>query len=474
MKQQELESKSAFQKKMSNNFYLFTRTVFAASFDTFQAGNYIHQVCDFLQDNKKTVRIGPKDHFKSTSLYAFLAWKIWKAREEGGFGCFYFSYDKSLAFYHLAKLKTLIKMNPFFSELKDYKAPAEGILKFAWEQGDYCVIKPKGLLTFKRGIHEKIILVDDPFQDPASLVDPVIVRKVNQIFKDQILDMPLQDGYLHVVMTPQTKDDFCYDANMMGRFKVLSQPVIFLRDGKDAALWPEHMNLQELYKRRQERGEKTFMKEYMCMPSVAAESFWSREAVERMMIGGLVQVPELKSDNIVSAGWDIGKFRHPAFICVFEKIDGTWFERFFEFMDGWDYSAQVEEANSVVKRFGADFAYFDATGREVEGFREKKTLDAIWQPVIFKTETKWKMANNMESLRTQNKLFFVPSSRQKNQLLVVDNSLQAMETIEGHGEPFFAAGLALLAEFEMKKLQPMRSFVIPKPRSSPFGKHVNR
>ncbi len=474
MKEKEARDRMELESKLCNNFHLFTEVVFAASFESFHSGDYLADVCDFLQNNKKTVRIGPKDHFKSSSLYSFLLWHIWRARREGGFGCFYFSYDKSLAFYHLAKLKTIIKTNPFFSELVDYKAPAEGVLKFAWERGDYCTIKPKGMLTFKRGIHEKIILIDDPFQDPANLIDPILVKKVNSVFKDQIMDMPLQDGFLHVVMTPQTEGDFCYDRNLMSRFNVLSQPAEIIENGKKRALWPEHMPLEELLLRRHERGEKTYMREYMCQPSISTDSFWSRPDAEKMMIPGLKIFGGLETENIVSAGWDIGKFRHPAFITVFEKSEGIWLQRYFEFMDGWDYSKQVDAANDIAKRYQVDFAFFDATGREVEGFREKKILDKIWEPVIFKVETKWKMANNMESLRTQGKLFFIPNYRQLNQLLVVNNQLQALETIEGHGEPFFAAGLALLAEFRQKKKMPLGFAVIPLKERSIFGSHVNR
>jgi len=466
---EELKEKSAeeFRKELCNDFYVFVKTVFAASFDSFQDGEYIKQVCDFLQHNKKTVRIGPKDHFKSMSLYAFLAWQIWKARYEGGFGAYYFSYDKSQSFYHLNKLKAMIKSNPFFKDLIDFKSTAEGILKFGWNDSkEFCTIKPKSLQGFKRGIHEKIILVDDPFQDPANRFDPVIVRKINEIFKSQIMDMPYQDGYLHVVMTPQTKDDFCLDQNLMGRFKVLSQPAISSDAfGKKKALWPEHMSLEEIEIRRKERGEKTFMREYMCQPSFEADAFWPYVKVEPML-GNLAPLTELKTENIVCAGWDIGKHRHPAHISIFEKVEGVWYQRYQKFMDGWDYSEQVEHANELIQRFSVDYAYFDNTSREVESFREQGILKRPWQPVIFKTETKWKMANNMERLRTEKKLFFIRNDRQTNQLQVVNNSLKALETVEGHGEPFFTAGLALLAELEVKRVPLKGSIVIMRPKVS--------
>lgn len=412
----------------------------------------------------------------STSLYAFLMWKIWKSRLEGGFGCFYFSYDKSLSFYHLSKLKMLIKSNPYFEDLVDYKATAEGLLKFAWEgTHEFCTIKPKGLLSFKRGIHEKIILVDDPFQDPANMLDPVIVKKINEIFKSQIIDMPLLNGNLHVVMTPQTNDDFCFDKALMERVNVLSQPAEFL-DEKNIrrARWPEHMPLTELEIRRRERGEKVYMKEYMCQPSFSSDSFWQREVVGRMLDTSLFQMQELKTDNIVTAGWDVGKFRHPAHINFFERVGDIWFQRYQEFMDGWDYSAQVEHVNDLTKRLQVDYGFFDATGREIESFRERKILNPIWQPVIFKTETKWRMVNNMEGLRERGRLKLIPHARQINQLLVVNNSLDAMETIEGHGEPFFSMAMALLAEFEIGK-SPVKSIgIIPRQKVSPFGRHVNR
>jgi len=466
--------KEKFSKKVSNDFALFTDFVFRESVEGYRGGEYIKTVCDFLQHNKKTVRIGPKDHFKSSSLYSFLMWQIWRAQTEGGFGCFYFSYDRSQAFYHLSKLKTFIKTNPYFENIVDYKMLAEGLLKFSWNGKDFCVIKPKGLLSFKRGIHERIILVDDPFQDPANLLDPVIVKKINEIFKTQIMDMPFIDsGLLHVVMTPQTNDDFCFDSALMERVKVLSQPAEYLDSttNEKKALWPEHMPLSELETRRRERGDRVYMKEYMCQPGFSADSFWSREKVERMLDVSLFHLHELKSENTVTAGWDVGKFRHPAHITIFERVGDIWFQRFQEFMDGWDYSAQVDEANSLIKRFGIDFGYFDATGREIESFRERKILNPIWKPVIFKTETKWKMANNVEGLREKGRIKLIPNQRQTNQLLVVNNSLQAFETIEGHGEPFFSILMALMAEFELGRTPIKGIGIIPRRKISPFGKH---
>jgi len=467
--------KEKFAKKLSNDFALFTDFVFSESYEVFHSGKYVKEVCDFLQYNKKTVRIGPKDHFKSNSLYSFLMWQIWKAQFEGGFGCFYFSYDRSLSFYHLSKLKALIKSNPYFEDIIDHKTMAEGLLKFSWDGKHFCTIKPKGLLSFKRGIHEKIVLVDDPFQDPANMLDPVVVKKINEIFKTQIMDMPFMDvGQLHVVMTPQTNDDFCFDQNLMERFRVISQPAEYIdKAGQKRALWPEHMPLTELEIRRRERGEKVYMREYMCQPGYASDSFWSREKIERMLDPSLFQTQSLKSENIVGAGWDIGKFRHPAHITIFEKINGTWFQRYQEFMDGWDYSAQVERANDLTKRLKVDYGFFDATGREIESFREQGILDRRWKPVIFKTETKWKMVNNMEGLREKGLLKLIPHTRQINQLMVVNNQLQAFETIEGHGEPFFSIAMALMAEFEIGRTPLKGSIVNMRPKVSLANNHTH-
>lgn len=820
---------------------MFVQEIFAASFEQFQDGHYVRRVCDLLQNNNKTVRIGPKDHFKSTSLYAFIMWQIWKAKKDGGFGCFYFSYDRSLSFYHLNKLKTLIKMNPFFDEIVDYKTTAEGLLKYGWKPGEYCTVKPKGMLclrgdqkiltsngekpiwkvnigefvlskdgkqheilnkfrkysydnllqikvrnlldpliaskehklfaiknpgcfqkrkgvefcfpycsrkekhcsfkefpkpewfeaqqlnkgdilvypkikeksvskyskdvlrlfgyylaegclnrvidklgrkrggrirwtihskeidikediqmivkkyfngsvyswpksenclelgtiniklcrilfeefgkgakskripfwietlefddfieflkgywlgdgyknapcfslcsanknilmsiqrslfnfdiasyliqfdsckekgfvafrlesfsqklcdalgkkinkpktnvqriwfdkdfaylpiikiqqikqdgvifdltikdehnyiansilvsnSFKRGIHEKIILVDDPFQDPANLIDPVIVKKINDIFRTQIIDMPFQDGYLNVVTTPQTMEDFTYDKALMNRFKVLIQPCFITNSqGEKIALWPEHMSLEELEARRKERGEKVFLKEYYCQPAYSTDAFWNRGKVEAINKHELFNMTSLSSQNIVTAGWDIGKFRHPAHITIFERVDGIWLQRYTEFMDGWDYKDQVDHANDLVNRFNIDYAFFDATGREIEGFREKKILNKIWSPIIFKTESKWRMANNMDKLRTDNCLFLIPDDRQTNQLIVVNNSLKAIETPEGHGEPFQSIGLALLAEFNLNKTPVRKTIIIPREKVSIFGRHA--
>lgn len=458
-------------KLISNNFYLFVTKVFSKGFDNFQSGSYMKDVCEFLQSSKKTVRIAPKDHMKSNLLYAHIMWNIWKARYDRGFSAFYFSYDSSLAFYHLSNLKKLIDKNPFFDELTDYKISAEAVLKYAWEPGEYCTIKPKSMLSFKRGIHERMIYVDDPFQDPANRLDPIIVSKINEIFKTQIMDMPFQDGELHCVLTPQTKDDFCFDRDLMTRFKVLIQPAISAgSDGQPRALWPEHMPLEELEIRRKERGEKVFQQEYMCTPVYSSNCFWTREQLESMIDGSLPAMRELQTTNLVSLGWDIGKFRHPAHVAIFERVGNVWIQRYQEFMDGWDYTTQVDHVNSLIKRFSVKRGFYDATRGEVEIFREQKVLSPVLRPVIFSSEQKWKMATNMDRLRTQGRLKLLQDRRQTNQFLVVNDALQAVETHEGHGEPFWTAAMALMADIEANRGPPLRgSYVIPmrkfKPRS---------
>lgn len=439
-------------KNSKEDFYFFVQNVWSFSFPKFKDGQYIKDTCNFMQGKRKTLRIAPKDHAKSFLLQAYLAWKILKSKDDGVFGAFYFSYEWNLSVYHLSNLKKNLLDNPMFKELglKDYKSIADSVLKLSFDGESFINIKPKSLLQFKRGLHEKFIFVDDPFQDPSNLLDPLLIHRINHIFKSQIMDMPfVENGELHVVTTPQSLQDFSFDKALMSRFKVRITPAISVINGIKKELWIEHMNLNELEIRRKERGDRIFNVEYLCQPAHSADSFFSHASLNSMINPSLRPIRNLKTKNIVSIGWDIGKFRHPAHISVFEKVKKVWIQRYQEFMDGWDYKDQLENAQDLVDNMSVDCVFYDATRGELEAFREKGEMDeGVFRPVIFKVKEKWKMANNVDALRSDKLIQLLNDDRHTRQILVVNKDLQAVASKDGHGESFVTLGLALLAEID--------------------------
>lgn len=438
-------------QKAKYSFKFFVNNIFSKSFDHFVGGKYIDDTCDFLQNNKKTIRIAPKDHFKSTSFYAYFMWKLMFPKTHN-LVAHYFSYEPNMAAYHTRNIKKLIELNPFFEGFEDLKPNADSILSYAVPTKNLYRRKtvslyPQSLLAFKRGIHSPLIFVDDPLQDPENRLNPKNIEKINRIIKTQILDMPTKNGELHIVGTPQTPNDFFFDVDVTYRFKVKIMPAV-VDEKRKIALWPEHMPFEELMIRKRERGERVFNQEYNCVPMTETDSWISRAEIQKVIDYSLPKnLRELKTENKVILGWDIGKKRHPSHIAIFEVMpDGTYVQRYSRFLDGWDYTRQVKLVNSLMDRFSVDSGYYDSTRGELEAIKENVGLHPRLRGVNFTQKKKFKMATKFEAKIYDNKIKLLDDFRQTDQICAVNSDLQAAETAAGHGESFWSISLCFADE----------------------------
>jgi len=262
--------------KSSTDFVYFVNHVFSLSEKHFIGGEHVDNTARFLSQSKRTIRVSARNHFKSFSFYAHFMWKLMFEGSVSNLEAQYFSFNADLASYHISKIKKCISVNPYFRDIIDGKLTAESVIKYSWDGKHWTTLHPHGLIQFKRGIHCDIVYVDDPFQDPDNELNQAVIYKINEIFKSNILDMPKEpDGELHCAGTPQTNNDFFFDKATTARFDVLIQPAIQknLITGEEYALWPEWMDLEELYKKREERTARIFSKEYLCTPVYSTKGF---------------------------------------------------------------------------------------------------------------------------------------------------------------------------------------------------------
>ena len=440
------------------DFPTFINHVFAASFDQFVGGAYIDQVARFLDGSKRTARVGARDHFKSTSLYARFMWHLFRTRHHN-FEAHYFSYGQDMSGYHIEKIKKLIKPNPYFALCRDLKATADSVGAWTWDGEHTVTLDPKSLLSFKRGIHPEWIAVDDPFQDPENKLEPTTILKINDVFKKQILDMPKVGGELHVVGTAQTPQDFFFDQTVMRRFSVSVEPAI-VSEAQRIARWPEHMDFDELMERREERGHKVFAQEYLCSPVYTEDAWLEEEELKACVDPSLInynpfKLPEgVVFDGDITAGWDLGKKRHPSHFVVFETKDGVSRQLHGKWMEGWDYSnksgefepnhpTQLEYVKEALKAFGIDYLQYDATRGELEGLKDAKKLPEEFEGVIFTKKRMVAMATTLSDRVRHGSVKLLDDPRQTNQMLAVNNSLQAIESPQGHGDSFWSVAMAL-------------------------------
>jgi hypothetical protein len=450
--------------KATEEFKFFVLNIFSESFPKFKRGQFLEDLCDWMQGNDWFMRISARDHFKSTSLYADFMWRLLKHAYENK-EYHYFSYQDTMAGYHISKIKRLIYNNPFYKDCTDMKTMAESVMKYSWDskyKGDKAHIitmESHGLMSFKRGIHCDGVYVDDPFQDPDNKLLLTKVYKINDIIKTQILDMPKE--FCKIVGTPQTTDDFFFDRNLRDKFSVMIQSAE--KDHKNqVALWPEHMSWNELQSRKIIRGKKIYSQEYLCTPAYS-ENSWFTEAeimkvinpdLRNMSIFDIIKSPE-KIDTI--GGWDLGKKRHPSHLSVFQiRIkDGkrTAVQIHEVFFDQWDYAGnddgqfdpdhptQISYIKQAIRNFKIDKLFADGTRGELTTIQERGELPPEIELVTFTIKEKYSMATEFEKGVNEKYIELQNDPRMIRQILAVTNDLQAVETHEGHGDAFWSTAL---------------------------------
>jgi len=439
-----------------DGFPIFVQHIFSQSVDlfknqTFVCGEFPLDIAKWMNGNEKTLRVSAKDHFKSMSFYAHIMWKILRLkRVKKNREINYFSYGEGMASYHLAKIKTGIKMNPYFSSVIDLKPTADSILAYSWDGKKKVTAHPRGLLEFKRGIHCHDVYVDDPFQDPENKLIPVKINKINDAMKTQILDMFQNE--CHIAGTAQTSNDFFFDDNFVSRFSRRILPAV--KDEKaQLTLWPEWMNWDELMAKKKERGEKVFNQEYLCSPVYSENAFieskdrlysvvsltnpnynieqWKKEMERRAKAR-----EETETDRI--GGWDLGKKGHPAHFCVFERRKNKRVQIHDHWFDREDYTKQLQYIKEYMEAMNMYRVFYDSTRGELEMLEETGELPGEFEGVHFTFKGKHRMAGALDRAISAKEIELLNIPRTLNQMMIVNNELQAPDTPEGHADSFWS------------------------------------
>lgn len=148
----ELKKTVEILRKSQSSFYYFTKTIFKEGFPQFVDGKYIEESCNYLQKYSRTMRVAARSSFKSTSFYDFIQFLIMFEGIKRDLDIYYFSYNENQAGAHIGNIKSLIAKNPYFSELKNLKPLAENVAAYTWDNQHIIRIRPRGLVSFSRGM----------------------------------------------------------------------------------------------------------------------------------------------------------------------------------------------------------------------------------------------------------------------------------------------------------------------------------
>ena len=260
------------------NFPHFIEFVFPQSFKKSTPAHHLLAWAERVQNNKKTATLSARKHLKSTLMYAYIMWRLFKTTENEEW--LYMSYTEPLSRYHTSNIKKLVRQNPFFKDYKDL-SNAESILKYTLDNTNTFTVQPASIMRFNRGWHGAGIICDDILADPTNELNPTIVNTITNTFFEEVLSLPIEGGEIHLVGTAQhTEDVFFQIKNKAPSFNWESYPAIS-DENNQKTLWPEMFPYTRLVQIRDEEiGEKAFNKEYQCSPVWSEEAYFKREQIQ--------------------------------------------------------------------------------------------------------------------------------------------------------------------------------------------------
>ena len=436
------------------SFWEFTRDIWSQGFEHpeyFQAwhvGKLTEEVEKCIEDNLNYLAILPRAHFKSTILgHAFSIWRSLKI--QGNANILYLSYSDTMAKYHISEINKEVNRNPLLKDMMTNRAPkADFTFRYDTGNGGSAEILHGGLFSFKRGMHVNgALIADDILKDPESPLALGQMNKIEDHFLTESLFIPNKGVPVVIVGTPMMPGDLLTILEKDDRFVTRKMPALDPEPGR-RVLMPE-LYSEEWLLEQQKAKPKSFASEFLLQPHFNTEAYFDSEDIEKCEDANLRSLPTTMKHNFaddedVFAGFDVGKKRHPSHLVVFrrkgervEQIHQSW-------LDGWDYSEQIEYLNEAAENFGLTKGYIDNTRGELED----RGLDRTWYPLSFTLKSKNNMAHIFEQYVHSGNLFLIRDTRQRQQILSVNNELKAPETPMGHGDAFFSIAMALQAAYE--------------------------
>ncbi len=457
---QELKEKVQILSEAHKSLYLFTKDIFSKSFINFIGGDYVEQSCNELQKYDRTMRLAFRSGFKSTSFYSKIMRDTMFRGIKEDLDIRYFSYKEELAGWHISNIKSLIGKNPYFTEIINLKGSAENVAQYTWDKKHMIKIRPVGIVSASRGLKADSIYCDDILSDPANPIHPTIILKINSLFKSVVLESLKPGGEIHIIGSPLSQADLYFDPAIQKEFHTTFHPAIKKdNDGNEISTWPEFYSLEQIKKKVFVMGEKAFQAEMMMEPYYSTDSYFKKEQLRKDVVNPRLKnirlVEGFNTPNLVVAGLDVGRKKHPSAFEVFEIKDGKAIQIHRKIMKGWKYYSgksfdplhptQVEYCREAIKNFGIGYLYFDATRGEFLGAEDSGLLTPHFVPIVFVPKMRVQMATDFEKAVLNKQLELLDDEDMLNSVCSVTNDLLSIETALGtHGDEFWAVALALI------------------------------
>jgi len=199
----------------------------------------------------------------------------------------------------ISRIKTVIETNEFLNTIKFDRTNKSRVRIL--EKGNRNRIDSLSFGSSIRGLHPRIVIVDDPLNERDSN------ESIYKFFFADMLPLVKHDGYLQVVGTPFGYDDLYSELKKPEKhFNVSTYPAI--KAGTDEVLWPERWSYDLLMERKALQGDWLFSREYLCNPIDDSTSIFPSDLVKGCIDTriGFQEYPNPNYRYTIGVDWSIG------------------------------------------------------------------------------------------------------------------------------------------------------------------------
>ncbi len=281
------------------NFSDFVQDVYSKSFPGCSFNTWhIHHLCSLFQKvlddpmNKYLLSVLPRYHLKSSILgYAATIFRMLTTYGEG----LYTSYKEELAGIHLFHIKEIIRRNEELSKVFVDLSPQSDVTVNYKIGNNRCKIYSSGILGVKRGLHTQLICIGDDLmgdlQNPMTFTE---IEKTIRIFEAELMNIPNKECPLIVFGTVISENDLLFHLKEKDKFRehMVWMPALY-PDGEHEVLWEDMYNREWLEQRKIDGGWKAFSTEFLLIPVLSTEAFFSKDQLDTVIDKNLInyQVP---------------------------------------------------------------------------------------------------------------------------------------------------------------------------------------
>ena len=267
------------------------------------------------------------------------------------------------------RIKIVIETNDYLSTIK-FDRTSKSRVRIL-EKGNRNRIDSLSFGSSIRGLHPRIVIVDDPLNERDSN------ETIYKFFFADMLPLVKHDGYLQVVGTPFSYDDLYSELKKPEKqFNVSTYPAI--KAGTQEVLWPERWSYDLLMERKSLQGDWLFSREYLCNPIDDSTSIFPSDLVKGCidMRLGFQNAPNPNHRYVIGVDWSIGS-KSSSDYCVIIVLDDD-FKGNLTIANIWrenqvDYDVQIDA-----------LLHFNNIYKPSRIFIEDNSFQAIFKQILSK------------------------------------------------------------------------------------------